>query len=399
MARQPASLNAARFKQFAQNFDKTFGEGRLIVSEDVNPYKVIPTGSLVLDEVLGVGGIPLGRIHEIWGPEGVGKTTLALILLAMAAKAYPDRGTFFVDMEGRLDKPWAIENGVVFGLGPGKCHIFEPDTAEEVADAIKEFNRSALFSLGVLDSVASMIPKAEMEKDSDEEVVAKQAKIVTRMVKINAVECRKNEAALLLINQVRANISSYGADTTTGGGHGLKHSSTIKLRVRRTGTSPHTINIDGEKRIVGHEIAVYTERNSVAPAYRTATINLFTVPTEKYGPIGIDRADEAFTLGTKYGFIETAGGGYYTLPVTGERIRGREAAVDVLRKDPAIIEHIREQVIARKASEVLDDSALIDVSEEESEPTPTGKKGKDEAKKATHAFKRGSGHVPNAADG
>lgn len=203
-----------------------------------------------------------------------------------------------------------------------------------------------------------MIPETEKEKDADAAVMAVQAKIVTRMVKIAAVEAAKSGTAVLLLNQVRANLG-YGADTTTGGGFALKHVTTMKFKLRRTGTPPFKAKVGNEDRVVGHELAIEVQRNGVAPAYRTAIVSLFHVSTEKFGPLGIDRADEAATLGVDTGIIEQAGA-WYTIP-GGERVNGREKVVAALRADSKLLENIRTLILASVASEVTEEVVPEDI--------------------------------------
>lgn len=334
----------AALKKWEEKFGKTFGADTLIrATEMPDTYEFISTGSLDLDYKLG-GGLVEGRLHEVWGPEGVGKTTLALMMIAEAQRKYPRKVCAFIDMEHKLDKRWAADHGVDLT----RLHIFDPETAEDVADALKDFCRSGFHSFIALDSIGGMIPKAEMEKDAGDAVVGKQAGIVTRMVKLNAVEASRTGATVLLINQVRANLA-YGADTTTGGGFALKHATTTKLKMRRTSQSALKLKIAGEDRIVGHEVAITIERLGVANAYRTAMVTMTYVPTTKYGPIGIDVADEAATLGINLKIIDQ-GGAWYTLPVTGERLQGRDSVVEALRVNPEIIAHIRAETL--KTSDV-----------------------------------------------
>lgn len=341
-------------KRWEEKFGKNYGEGTLKRADDLAAYEVLPTGSLTLDFILGVGGLVEGRLHEMWGPDGVGKTTLALLMIAEAQKKYPERIPAFIDMEHKLDKKWAALHGVDLT----RVHIFEPESAEDVADAMKDFCRSGFHSLIVLDSVGAMIPEAEKAKDAEDAVVGTQANIVTRMVKLNAVEASKSGATPLMLNQVRANLG-YGADTTTGGGFALKHATTTKLKVKRTGTPPYKVKIDGEDQIVGHEVAITVERNGVAPAYRTAIISLFHVATEKFGPVGIDRADEAATLGIKTGLVQQAGA-WYTLPQTGERVQGRDGVVAALRSDPDLIAFIRANSLVVASVEGEDKKEVVE---------------------------------------
>lgn len=351
-------------KAWQEKFGKTHGPGTLVLGAETKPYEVISTGSLDLDYKTGVGGLVEGRLTEYWGPDGVGKTTLALMAIREAQKKYPHKKAAYIDMEHKLDKPWAVAHGVDLS----RLYIFEPETAEDVADAMKDLVASGFISIVVLDSIGSMIPQAEIEKDAGDAVMAKVAKIVTRMVKIAAGMAAKTGTVVLLINQVRANLS-YGADTTTGGGFALKHVTTMKMKFKRTGTTPYQVTIGSEKVIVGHEIAIYIERNGVAPAYRTAIVSIFNQATAKYGPLGIDRADEAATLGLHTKAIEQSGA-WYTLP-GGERVNGRDSVVAALRADPDLIEQVRAQALASISDQVvLDTEAPTDAEVEVVEGEP-----------------------------
>lgn len=330
---------------FEERFAKAFGAGALQHDAVINPYEVIPTGSLTLDYALGVGGLVEGRLHEAWGPEGVGKTTMSLYFLANAQAKHPDKHVAFIDVEQKMDRAWAAAHGVDLN----RLYLFHPTNAEDVADAVKEFIRSGVISAIVVDSIGAMLPEKEKEKDAGDAVMAAQAKIVTRMVKIAAAEAGPKGCSLYLINQVRANLN-YGADTTSGGGFALKHATTTKLKFKRTGTVPFKVKTNGEDVVVGHEIAIVVERNGVAPAYRTATFVIFNQDTEKYGPLGIDKADEAATMGLKTRVIKQRGGWYDT--PDGQSYNGRSALVDAIRGDLTLQDQIREQVLATVAGTI-----------------------------------------------
>lgn len=334
---------------FMAKMSKTYGEATITLAPTVTEYDVIPTGSITLDYYLSVGGYVVGRLHEMWGSEGAGKTTMNLITAAQAQRKFPDRVVAWIDVEHRLDKAWAVTHGVDLQK---MLHIV-PSDAEEVADQVKDLCRSGLVSFIVVDSIGAMIPEREKEKDAGDAVVGKQAQIVTRMVKIAAVEAAKTSTTVMFINQVRANVGGYGSPTTTGGGFALKHATTTKLMVKRQGgLEPLKAKIAGEDRVVGHHIAINIERNSVAPAYRVATFPMFHVATEKYGPIGIDAADEATTIGIKTGVIQQAGA-WYTITPTGERVQGRDSVVESLRNAPATIGMVRDRALAAVAKEVI----------------------------------------------
>lgn len=333
----PAKKSALATAQtkFEEQFAKSYGADALDNgSGKVPEYEIISTGIPSLDEAVGVGGLVEGRLDEYWGPDGVGKTRAAILAMVQAQKKHPGKRVAYVDVEHKFDWKWAIAHG----LNRKMTYYFAPDDAEDVADAVKDFIRSGIVSMVVVDSIGAMIPEAEKEKDADAAVMAAQSKIVTRMVKIAATEAPKNSVAVILINQVRANLS-YGADTTTGGGFALKHVTTMKFKFKRTGTVPFKAKVNGEDVVVGHEIAIFVERCGVAPAYRTAIATFFNVATEKYGPVGIDVADQAATLGIKRGVIKQRGG-WYDVP-GGESINGRPALVELLRDK----EDVRDAVL------------------------------------------------------
>ena len=346
-AKKKTGLDQARIAKFDAAFQKDYGEGTL-TSDEIRPYEVIPTGSLALDFALGVGGWVLGRESEIWGIDAVGKTTLIIQSVREAQRKFPDRLVFWVDAEHTFDKPWARLHGVDLA----RLRVFAPESAEDVADAVKDAVRSDLFVMVVVDSIGAMIPEAEKEKDADGVVMAAQAKIVTRMVKIAAVECFKHNAALVLINQVRANVSGFGKATMTGGGWALRHSTTHKIELKRTDKA-FKINQEGKEQEVGHEVACLVERNKVAPPRKRASFVLFHTPTSKYGPAGFDRADEVATMGIKTGVIAQSGA-WYTFGTTGERVQGRDAVVDALRAmGQEHMDEIREQVLATIADQIV----------------------------------------------
>lgn len=346
MSPKPASK--AALDKFQERFTKAFGKDTLMSASELPPYVVIPTGSLTLDIATGVGGYPLGRLVELWGVESGGKTTLTLIAIAEAQAKFPDKRTGFIDMEQTLDPTLAAG----YGVDIDKLDVFRPTSAEDVADAMKMMLQSGFYSMIVLDSVGAMIPEAEKEKDADEAVVALQAKIVTRMVKIAAVEAPKAETAILLINQVRANVGGYGADTTTGGGWALKHVTSLKLKISRTGTPPYKVKVAGEDHLVGQEIAIVVEKNKVAPPKRRATVNLIIEDSDRYGPKGIDKAEEAATLGLRFGGV-TQKGGWYVIDATEEQVQGKDKVVEYLREKPEIVEAIRERALAALRGDVI----------------------------------------------
>lgn len=352
-------VDSRSWNKFVERFDKAFGEESLVKVADLPDYEVIPTGILSLDWALGVGGFVEGRLVEIWGPDALGKTTLALLNMVEAQRKHPDKVVGFIDMEQTFDRELARR----LGLDDERTVVYSPDTAESVADAMKMMITSGAFSMIVLDSVGAMIPEAEKEKDADEATVALQAKIVTRMVKIAASEAPKNGVAVIFINQVRSNIGGFGAEATTGGGWALKHATTHKIRIKRTGTPVYTIKVDGIKEPVpvGHELALVVERNKVASPRKVATFSLFYEPSEKYGPVGVDRVDEAFIMGTRPDINAiTRGGGTYYLP-DGTKHTGKDTTVDYMREHPEVVEQVRDIMLNSVKDEIIPVDAIPDV--------------------------------------
>jgi recombination protein RecA len=341
----PKKATAANIRRFEEMFAKRTGTE--LTHPKKQPYRVIPTGSLELDEKLVIGGWPVGRIVELHGPEHVGKTSMAMIAAAEAQRAYPDRYVGWDDMEQTFDPAWAE----ALGVNLDRLWLVTPLTAEDVADHLKMFVSSGMCSLVVLDSIGGMISRAEYEKDADEATVASVARIVTRMVKQCSPMARLNDTTVMVINQVRSNIARYGPETTTPGGWALKHITTMRLKVSRGGSKPLMVKIDGEDVPVGHEVAVKVEKNKTAPYGPTANLWLLNRPTAKHGAVGIDKAPEALTFGVKLGLIESAHGGRYT--VDGEKLHGEDKVIAWLREHPAKIEEIRAVALREVAGKVV----------------------------------------------
>jgi recombination protein RecA len=351
----PTKPSARALAAFDQSFGKRFGESAI---RKKRAYKVVSTGSLSLDAAMGCGGYIVGRITEIWGPESVGKTTLSMIGAANFQRDYPDRLVGWIDMERTFDWDWAEANG----LDTGRIRLIRPRDSEEVSDMTRRMVESGLFSVTVLDSVGGMVTNEEMKLDAQKSSVGTAAKVITRMVKQAAVLGDETGTSLLVINQVRANISPFGADTDTGGGFALKHASTHKIRLRRTTTAPYTIGSGDDVVQVGVELAAIVEKNKVAPPRRTATFALFNQYTPQYGPRGIDRAMEAYQIGRRLGIIEEPKSSFYLLPGDDKPIHGEPKTIKRLRENPEILDKIRKDLLARIADHVADE-----VPEEEPE--------------------------------
>jgi recombination protein RecA len=316
--------------KFEADFTKRFGADALV--RPVTP-QVVSTGSLTLDHAMGCGGYVVGRITEIWGPAGASKTTLSLIAAANFQAKFPDKAVAWINMERTFELAWAITHHV----DPDRIAVMDPENSEDVADMAKMAIASGLFSLVVLDSVGGMVTEEEFDKAAEKETVGTAAKVITRMVKIAAVLCDRTDTTLIIVNQPRANLDRFGADTKPAGPFALMHASTHKIKVRRTKTEGYIIGTE----TYGFEVSATVEANKVGPSRRTAVFGLFVQPSDKFGPVGIDRASEAFTIGTRYAVIEEPSSGYFILPGSKTKIHGRDNVIDMLRAEPTALEAVR----------------------------------------------------------
>lgn len=258
-----------------------------------------------------------------------------------------------------FDPVWAA------ALGVDVKKLLRPPvkTAEDTADATKRLVESGLCSLVVLDSVGGMIAKMEFQKEADEATVGLVAKIVTRMVKQVSPMAKHNGTTVCVVNQVRASIGGYGADETTSGGWALKHVTTIRLQVKRAG-QPHTITVGGKTVPVGHEMSIKVQKNKMGPYGQVAHVWLHNVETDKYGPIGVDVAQETFDFSKQMGLLGSKQGGYYMFPDETE-VRGEPAAVSLMRERPDLRNILRGKVLASLAGAQRDESEDVPGEDED----------------------------------
>ena len=344
--------NTRALNAFMAKMDKNYGEGVFRMAGEPEPYRVISTGSILFDRATIVGGYVKGRIVEVWGPEDGGKSTLAFIAVAQAQRQEPDKIAVYIDMEHKADKKYAR----ALGVDLGRMMLVQPDTAEDVADQVKDSIRSGLVSIVVLDSIGGMISKVEKDKDADEATVGIVPKIVTRMVNIAAVEAPKTDTVVFIINQVREKVGQkHGNPETTPGGRALKHGTTMKIKVSKVFDSGLKAMVDGAQREVAHRMAILVQRSKVGPAYRSAEITLFTEPSEEYGPfVGIDTANEAVQLGIEQGIIKQSGAWYSLVADPEQKAQGKPAMANFLRTQrPDLIATIRQSAIDALSSLVV----------------------------------------------
>lgn len=348
-----------RIKAFGASFEKDFGAGTLRRGKKVKDYGVISTGSVELDIQLGVGGYVEGRIVEIWGPPDMGKTTLSLLACVEAQAKYPNRMVAYIDAENKVDESWADK----LGVDRNRWFLYVPLTAEDVSDAVKRFLDNPDIVLVVVDSIGALISKAEQAKDADEAVVANVAKIVTRMVKFATLGCPKHGAILVIVNQPRDNIARYGSPTTTPGGWALKMASTMKLQVRASDKQPVMATVKGDKIPIGREIAIKIERNKVHPPGQTVRPFLVNVPTERYGPVGINKGEETLNWAIKLGIVSRSGN-RWVQPTTGETFGKKEDLQEHLLDHPDEVEALRDLCIKLNAPAEIEESE-VDLDEQQ----------------------------------
>lgn len=317
--------------------------GTALTRQETEPpkYEVISTGSLALDYATVVGGYVRGRIHLLWGPEGCLKTTQAIRAMAEAQKAFPDMAVAYIDMEQTFDFDWAR----LHGLDTSEhrfIHVF-PENSEDVADLMKMQCQSGVVSMVVVDSVGGMVTKKATEKDADESDMGKNAQIVTRMCQITAVEARKNKVVVLIISQVRAIISATGGETYAAP-KALRHATSMVIKFRKSDKAIMH-KVEGEEIPVGQQFAAKIERSKVAAGGRTGFLTVYNVATEKYGPVGIDITDEAWTVGSKpsVGAIQQRGA-WYDLP-DGTKHNGQDAAKKHLASHPEVLRQVWDKAL------------------------------------------------------
>ena len=308
--------------------EKNYGKGAIMRLNDGGlnePIETIPTGSLGLDIAIGIGGIPRGRIIEIFGPESSGKTTLTLHL---AAEAQRKGGTVvFIDAEHALDLTYAAR----LGVDTQKLLISQPDSGEQALEIAETLVRSNSVDLVVVDSVAALTPQAELDGDMGDSLPGLQARLMSQAMRKLTAAVSKSNCSIVFINQIRMKIGvMFGSPETTAGGNALKFYSSLRLDIRRIGA------IKEREDVIGSRTKVKVVKNKVAPPFREVEFDII------YNE-GISQNGEIIDLGSKYGIIDKAGAWY---AFRGERIgQGRESAKQFLKENPAIRDEIRTLVL------------------------------------------------------
>jgi recombination protein RecA len=352
--------------------EKQFGKGtimRLGEGEVIDDIQVVSTGSLGLDIALGVGGLPRGRVIEIYGPESSGKTTLTLQVIAEMQK---QGGTCaFVDAEHALDSQYAQK----LGVNLQDLLISQPDTGEQALEVVDSLVRSGAVDLVVIDSVAALTPKAELEGDMGDSLPGLQARLMSQALRKLTASIKKTNCTVIFINQIRMKIGvMFGSPETTTGGNALKFYASVRLDIRRTGT------IKRGEEAVGNETRVKVVKNKVAPPFKTAEFDIL------FGE-GISRQGEIIDMGVNAKVIEKSGAWY---AYQGEKIgQGRDNAREFLRENEALafeIENkVRESLGIPLLAESVDGVASKEVKEPKEAKEPKETKAARQAREALEA--------------
>ena len=309
-----------------KQIQREFGKGSImrLGDEPVQNIEAIPTGSLTLDSALGIGGVPRGRIMEIYGPESSGKTTLATHIIAEAQKL---GGTCaFIDAEHAFDPTY----GKALGVDIDNLLISQPDTGEQALNICDMLVRSGALDVIVIDSVAALVPQAELEGDMGDTHVGLQARLMSQALRKLAGTINRTKTCLIFINQIRMKIGvMFGSPETTSGGRALKFYSSVRLDIRRIGAVK-----DGSD-VVGNRTRVRVKKNKVAPPFKEAEFDIV------YGE-GISSLGELIDLGTEHGIIQKSGSWYSYEDDT--IAQGREATKEWLKEHDDIREHVKHRI-------------------------------------------------------
>lgn len=334
---QESSVNKEKLKALQltmEKIDKTYGKGTIMRMGDqaVEKMEVIPTGSLTLDLALGVGGYPRGRIIEIYGPESSGKTTLAIHAIAQAQKL--GGVAAFIDAEHAFDRFYAEKLGVDIE----NLLVSQPDNGEQALEIADQLIRSSAIDIIVIDSVAALTPKAEIEGEMGENKVGLQARLMSQALRKLTSNISKTNTTCVFINQLREKIGvMFGNPETTTGGNALKFYASVRLDIRKV-----TAIKDGEN-VIGNQTRVKVVKNKVAPPFKKAEFEIL------YGE-GISKVGEILDLGVEKNVIKKSGSWFsYGDTKLGQ---GRDAVKDLIRDNPELMDEIEKKVRAEIAAAI-----------------------------------------------
>jgi recombination protein RecA len=349
MAEQDSNKDKALSAALAQ-IERQFGKGSMMRLGDSERVAIpaISTGSLGLDIALGIGGLPKGRVVEIYGPESSGKTTLTLQVIAEAQKA---GGTCaFIDAEHALDPEYAGN----LGVNVDDLLVSQPDTGEQALEICDMIVRSGAVDVVVVDSVAALTPRAEIEGDMGDSHMGLQARLMSQALRKMTGNIKNSNTLVIFINQIRMKIGvMFGSPETTTGGNALKFYSSVRLDIRRIGSIK-----EGDE-VVGNETRVKVVKNKVAPPFKQVEFQIY------YGQ-GISRLGEMIDLGVKHDLVEKSGAWY---AYKGEKIgQGKKNAMQFLEENPEVANEIegllREKLLAKPKKSSKEDAVSVNDQDE-----------------------------------
>ena len=312
--------------QVLADIEKQFGKGAIMKlgEKGVKNIDVVSSGSIALDQALGVGGYPKGRIIEVFGPESSGKTTIALHAIAEVQKT--GGRAAFIDAEHALDPVYAKK----LGVNTDELLLSQPDTGEQALEIVEALVRSEAMSIIVIDSVAALVPQAEIEGEMGDSHVGLQARLMSQALRKLSGIINKTNTICIFINQLREKVGiMFGNPETTPGGRALKFYSTIRLDVRRS----EQIKVNGD--VVGNKTVIKVVKNKVAPPFKTAEVEIM------YGE-GISKSGEVIDIASNMGIIDKSGAWF---SYKGEKIgQGKENVKQVFKENPALFKEIEDKV-------------------------------------------------------
>ncbi|HKV55239.1 MAG TPA: recombinase RecA [Candidatus Binataceae bacterium] len=334
--------------------EKQFGKGSIMklgeqaIEADI---PVIPTGSLGLDLALGVGGLPRGRVVEIYGPESSGKTTLALECIAEAQKLGGIGA--FIDAEHALDAGYARK----LGVNVEDLLISQPDNGEQALEIAETLVQSGAIDVLVIDSVAALVPRAEIEGEMGEPQMGLQARLMSQALRKLTSIIARSRTIVVFINQIRMKIGvMFGNPETTTGGNALKFYSSVRIDIRRIGT------IKSNNEVIGSRTKVKVVKNKVAPPFREAEFDIL------YGS-GISKEGELVDMASEHNIVEKLGAWY---SYNSERIgQGRENARDFLRANPRLADEVEAKLRAKLSAKAIGEIAIVAPDGDEVEEAPS----------------------------
>lgn len=341
-----AAEKAKALQAALAQIEKQFGKGSIMKlgeGEQVQDVQVVSTGSLGLDVALGVGGLPRGRVIEIYGPESSGKTTLTL---QVAAEMQKIGGVCaFVDAEHALDVQYAQK----LGVNLQELLISQPDTGEQALEIVDSLVRSGAVDLIVIDSVAALTPKAEIEGDMGDSLPGLQARLMSQALRKLTASIKKTNCTVIFINQIRMKIGvMFGSPETTTGGNALKFYSSVRLDIRRIGS------IKKGDQLLGNETRVKVVKNKVAPPFKQAHFDIM------FG-LGISREGEIIDMGVDAGIVDKSGSWY---AYQGEKIgQGKDNVREFLKANPDLAYEIENKVREHLGVRLLEEPPVVPMAE------------------------------------